>query len=328
MEDDLMRIFGSDKMRKRMEFLGLPDDEAIESRMLSKAIESAQKKVEGHNFDIRKHLLEYDDVLNKHRGVIYKKRRDILAMAAQATTEGERPTKALVMQAVEREMEHIVFSRTPEEGEWDVKGMAQAAGAILPSGAKLDGRLEAPKADAEGRLDLVTARTAYVEALMAAAREAYAAIEAKIGDGVQMMDLERTVLLRSIDMLWVDHLEAIDHLRKGIGLQGYGQRDPLVEYKKQAYFLFQEMLAAIDRQVASVIFRVQVSYDIVRQAAPELVAQHPSSASSGVVGAGAANGLAVQVLGKELPKDAKEPGRNDMCPCGSGKKFKKCHGAI
>ncbi len=329
MDDDLMRIFGSDKMQKRMEFLGLPDDEAIESRMLSKAIEAAQKKVEGHNFDIRKHLLEYDDVLNKHRTVIYKKRRDVLDLSAEATQEGERPTKAIVMQAIEREMEAIALSRTPEEGAtWDLADIEKAALTVLPAEALPPGTLKPPAEGEEGQFALVNQRTAITDALMNAARAAYAKMETKIGDGVQMHELEKNVVLRCIDMLWVDHLEAIDHLRKGIGLQGYGQRDPLVEYKKQAYFLFQEMLGAIDRQIANVIFRVQVSYDIVREAEPALVAQHPSSTSSGIIAAASNNGLKVEVTGHLAGKDGKEPGRNDLCPCGSGKKYKKCHGAI
>ncbi len=307
MEDDLMRIFGAERMKKQMEFLRVPEDEAIESGMLSKAIESAQKKVEGHNFDIRKHLLEYDDVLNKHRGVIYTKRRDILTLSHTATVDGERATKTIILAAIEKEMEQIVLSRTPEEGmhEWDIKEIEKAAGAFMPGDVQMNlSDIILEKNTEESENDIVKQRTAFVNALISIAREQYARLEEKMGDSVQMLGLEKAVLLRSIDMLWVDHLEAIDHLRKGIGLQGYGQRDPLVEYKKQAYFLFQDMLIAIDRQIVSVIFRVGISYDAVKE----------NSVSSGIVTAG-------------LDAPTKNPGRNDPCTCGSGKKFKKCHGA-
>lgn len=322
MDDDLMRIFGSEKMQSRMEFLGLPDDEPIESGMLSKAIETAQKKVEGHNFDIRKHLIEYDDVLNRHRTLIYKRRRDILDTSLEATQEGERPLKAMVLEAVEHEIEQLVLFHTAEEdpAAWNLEEVEKAAGALLPTGTDVKGRLALTQSSNEGRLEVASKRTALIEGLMELAYEAYAKIEQSLGDSVRMADLEKMLLLRSIDMLWVEHLDAMDHLRKGIGLQGYGQRDPLVEYKREAFRMFNEMLATIDRQVANGIFKIQLAREFVQN-------EQQGQGLGNLVLSGAPKEGDDPESVKATEGPFKEAGRNDPCPCGSGKKFKKCHGA-
>jgi len=325
MDDDLMRIFGSEKLKGRMEFLGLPDDEPIESRMLSKAIESAQKKVEGHNFDIRKHLLEYDDVLNRHRTVIYKRRREILETSLEATQEGERPLKNIVLEAVEHEIEQMVLFHTGEEDPsmWDLTEIEKAIRTLFPSNIDVKAKLEVVKTGNEGRLDVATRRTAYIEELMALAREAYTKIETEIGDTVRMADLEKALLLHAIDMLWVEHLDAMDHLRRGIGLQGYGQRDPLVEYKRESFRMFNELLAIIDKQVANGIFKIQLAREIVQQAQNDVGFGH---VSSGIVLSGPSKEGDDPESVKATEQPFKNAGRNDPCPCGSGKKFKKCHG--
>ncbi len=323
MEDDLMRVFGSDRMKKQMEFLGLPDNEAIESKMLSKAIETAQKKVEGHNFDIRKHLLEYDDVLNKHRTTVYKRRRDILLGSMERTEDGQRALTAEVMRAIESEIEQIVVMHTPDEAPdgWDLSEIEKAAKALLPSMTETS--LAISETGLEGKNDIAARRTMIIETLMSAAKKAYAEIEEKVGDPVRMGEVEKAILLQSIDMHWVDHLEAIDYLRRGIGLQGYGQRDPLVEYKKEAYRLFNSLMSTIDHTVAQTIFRVQVTIEESNKPEPRSL-----SSSSGLQLTGPSK------EGDEKVKDDpitdprfKDVGRNDLCPCGSGKKFKKCHGA-
>ena len=334
MEDDLMRIFGSDKMKSRMDMLGLPDDEAIESRMLSKAIETAQKKVEGHNFDIRKHLLEYDDVLNKHRGVIYKRRREILEASVKATEEGVRPLTQQVMQAVEREIEQLVVFHTAAEdpSEWSVEDIEKGAAAIFPQHVDVKSSIEQSSTAVVNKEDIAARRTKIIEALMLLARTSYTELEESVGDSTRMTEIEKTMLVHAIDMLWVDHLDAIEHLRRGIGLQGYGQRDPLVEYKKEAYRLFNELIAAIDRQVANAIFKVRIVKEEMQRSLPSQSVTFSSSPVVQFSGPSKEGDRAMipeqepseeSVTGEKLEK----VGRNELCPCGSGKKYKKCHGA-
>lgn len=339
MDDDLMRIFGSDKMKARMEFLKVPDDEAIENGLLSKALESAQRKVEGHNFDIRKHLLEYDDVLNKHRAVIYKKRRDILDLSRHATQEGERPLKKIALEAVERDIEQLVMSYTADEepSEWNMDEMRAALARLLAiEPTRMDG-VALVVTDMEGKEDVAAKRTALIEGFMALAREAYAKTEERIGDAALMAEVEKAIQLRAVDDLWVEHLDAIDHLRKAISLQGYGQRDPLVEYKREAYRLFHELLALIDKQIVQTVFRIQLAQQAAaeeRQAGGRVVRlEGPAKTAEGapVESASPSGDAMFKNVGRsttpETHIDASKVGRNDLCPCGSGKKYKKCHGA-
>ena len=330
MEDDLMRIFGSDRMKKRMDMLGLPDDEAIESGMLSRAIETAQKKVEGHNFDIRRHLLEYDDVLNKHRTVIYTRRRGVLNMSREPAHEGERPLKEQVLSAVEHEIEQLVLFHTAAEdaADWAIEDIEKAAVAIFPTNFDVKGKIAFIKTEFEGKHDIAAKRTALIEGLTTLARECYASLENDVGDPVKMAEVEKSLLLHAIDMLWVDHLDAIDHLRRGISLQGYGQRDPLVEYKKEAYRLFNELIGAIDRQVANAIFKIRVVQQEVERGMRQSTFGNAPIRLSGPSKEGdrpliANENDGTSVTGEKLEK----VGRNDLCPCGSGKKYKKCHGA-
>ncbi len=325
MDDDLMRIFGSEKMKSRMEFLKVPDDEAIENSILSRALESAQHKVEGHNFDIRKHLLEYDDVINKHRTVIYKRRHDILELATQPTQEGERPLKAMLMEAIEHEIEQLILLNTVAEdsSEWQLEDLQKSARTFLPSDIELPA-LTALVASTDTKADIAAQRTALIQALMNASKAVYAKMEETIGDRGLMSEIEKAVLLRATDELWIEHLDAIDHLRKAISLQGYGQRDPLVEYKREAYRLFHDLLLLIDRQVAHTIFKIQIAKQVVEQ---DL---QPRNMPNGMQLQGPAKTMEESST-TSSPSPAVDPrfkdvGRNDICPCGSGKKFKKCHG--
>ncbi|HVM90746.1 MAG TPA: preprotein translocase subunit SecA [Verrucomicrobiae bacterium] len=328
MEDDLMRIFGqsTERVKRMMEGLQLPDDEPIENKILTRSLASAQKKVEGHNFDIRKHLLEYDDVLNKHRTVIYKKRRDILEAARRRTEHGVSPLQPIILEMMEAEIEQIVsFHTTAEDmGAWDYEKIEQACRQILPPGADVKGPLD----DLETANDPIKMRTDVIEAIMKVVRQVYDVFAGQIGDVAVQTEVEKVVALKALDDLWINHLEAIDYLRHGVGFQGYGQRDPLVEYKREAYRLFQNLLAMINQRVSQTIFRVnvtreQVTQDLARNnnagrpltySGPETEMQ--KGGGTAIVGSTAVDNPAY-----------KDVGRNDPCPCGSGKKFKKCHGA-
>jgi preprotein translocase subunit SecA len=329
LEDDLMRIFGSDTMKKRMDFLRIPEDEAIESKMLSKALEGAQRKVEGHNFDIRKHLLEYDDVINKHRMAIYTQRRQILEDGAKPTEEGERPLKKRIMEAVETEIEQIVFFHTAADDSslWDLEEVAKAVNALLPAEFDVSSRLKEVEAKMGGKQVAVETRTSIIEICMESTKKAYEKIETSIADPGFMSDIERGILLRSYDDLWTEHLDAVDHMRRGIGLQGYAQHDPLVEYKREAYRMFNELNSLINKQVAHAIFKIPTAQAVVtRQFGAGLNSNQPLMFSGAAKTSDELQSEGqTQTTVKTDPK-YKDVGRNDLCPCGSGLKFKKCHG--
>jgi preprotein translocase subunit SecA len=329
MEDDLMRIFGksSQRVKSIMAGLKIPDDEPIENGVLTKQLAAAQKKVEGHNFDIRKHLLEYDDVINKHRTVIYKKRRDILQAATKATEEGKSPLQPIIIEMIEGEVEQLVSFHTSAEDtrEWGMDKIEDGARAILPSGFDVKASVEAALETVTDPDDFIARRTAIIEGIMKLVHEAYDMLSDTLGDTALQMEIEKVVALRSIDDLWISHLEAIDYLRHGVGLQGYGQRDPLVEYKREAYRLFQHMLATLNQRVAHMLFKVQVTK---QQAEQELRRMQPLAQPVQLSGA-AKTSDELSGASRKTESDPKfdKVGRNDPCPCGSGKKYKKCHGA-
>jgi preprotein translocase subunit SecA len=329
MEDDLMRIFGSDRMKGMMDKLGIPDDMPIESGLVSKSIESAQHKVEGHNFDILKHLLEYDDVLNKHREGFYRRRREFLSADAETV-------QARVFEMVEHEIEQVTLFHTSvdDETQWNIEEIYEVAATIFPVPA--EARLTMDRIhevhEKSDKVAHVHARTKIIQYLVGVARAQFDRLKKEIGDGM-LSDVCRGLSLRTMDTLWIEHLDAIDHLRKGIGLRGYGQRDPLVEYKKEAYRMWNELLHAIEHQIVYAIFKVQVAARI----APSLLQQGGLTLSAPAKeGDSPSIGAGPSELG-ELPGDDKSSvtsidaalpkvGRNDPCPCGSGKKYKKCHG--
>ena len=276
LEDDLMRIFGGEKIGKVMERLKLPEDQPIQAGMISKSIESAQKKVEGRNFDIRKHVVQYDDVMNAHREVIYRRRRKLLEKAA---VTGD------IKEMFQDELTAIVqsFTAGDDPNEWQFDKIAEQVGTIL----KVDGGLAEQLKQAGGREQIT-------EGLVKMVEQGYAAKEKEQGEE-NMRTLERMVMLRTIDTLWVDHLDAMEHLKEGIGLRGYGQRDPLTEYKAEAYRLFEELLGTIRAEVTHTIFKV----GLVQAQAPtevEQAAQHVQTAKAGDKGA-----PVKPVIGKEEP---------------------------
>jgi len=317
MEDDLMRIFGSDRMKNLMDTMGLPDDMPIENKMVSKSIAAAQRKVEGHHFDMRKHLLEYDDVLNKHREVIYRKRKDILLTPSG---DGAR-IKDKVLEMVEAEIEHVVMFHTSgdDESAWNLKEIYETAATIFPVAEPLRVELKEIRDRVAGsKVEDAQARTVIIEYLVGLAGQAYDNLEADVNQALagtgSYSEVVKGLLLRAIDTIWVEHLDAMEHLRTGIGLRGYGQRDPLVEYKREAYRMFHELVAAINKQVVYSVYKIGVA----RETAQSLMERQgvklsaPAKSAAGGSGAGSAE---------------HKVGRNDPCPCGSGKKYKKCHGA-
>jgi len=343
MDDDLMRIFGSERIKGLMETLKVPDDMPIENRMISKSLESAQKKVEGYHFDTRKHLVEYDDVLNKHRETIYKKRREVLA------NEG---LKDQVLDLIKQEITEVLNFHTASDNErtWNLEEIYEVINTIfsVPPATRL--KLEDIALEAGSNLEDRTARGKLLGYLFKLAVENYNRLEAEItavvGKPDAMRQVEKGIMLRSIDTLWIEHLEAIDHLRTGIGLRGYGQRDPLVEYKKEAFQLFKELLAMIRKQIVYSIYKVGVATQIAPSAmqqaqgltfrAPAKTGDGSHSAIAQAAGAASKTPQQKEVESREsqAPVDdathyfqGQKVGRNDPCPCGSGKKFKKCHGA-
>jgi len=341
MEDDLMRIFGGDRMKNIMTTLKVPEDMPIENKLISKSLESAQKKVEGNNFDIRKHLVEYDDVINKHRETIYKKRDEILRLAESEDEKDLEALSKIILDDLENEIEYIVSTHSSENDlkDWNLDEIYQTISTIFPVSKDL--RVDLDKFIKGGeKIDKVKARTEIIEYLSALGNKKYKEMVGQAQElGIKWNEIEKSVLIRSIDTLWVEHLEAMSSVRQGIGLRGYGQRDPLVEYKKEAYRLYNELIAYIQKEGVYSIFKVGSFGDgastrefnspgILERAAnfsaPAKVAE---SKTSSFVKDGEQKSLA-NFIAKPKVKDAEgnKVGRNDLCPCGSGKKYKKCCG--
>ncbi len=348
MEDDLMRIFGSDRVKGMMDRLGIPDDMPIENKMISRSLEAAQKKVEGHNFDIRKHLVEYDDVINKHREVIYQRRRAIIDIPDEPQ-EGEQPSiKDKIFELIEGEIEQVVSFHTSAEDErtWNLDEIYEVADTMFPVDLSQRVRLEDIREKAGDREQDAAARTALIQYLMKVADGAYDAVEQRVGGPVRMRLVERAVYLRAIDSLWIEHLDIMANLRQGIGLRGYGQQDPLIEYKKEAYNLFNELVNNIQKNVVYTIYKVgtanHVSQSPMTSAKQQLSApaktadQQPAPYQNSTLATGQASSPSAPtekvgdtkqtVAGNLRTAGGEKVGRNDPCPCGSGKKYKQCHG--
>ncbi|MBT4153030.1 MAG: preprotein translocase subunit SecA [Candidatus Magasanikbacteria bacterium] len=282
--DDLMRIFAGERLRSIMERLKVPEDMPIEQRMITKMLENAQKKVESHHFDSRKHLLNYDDILNKQRHVIYEKRREVLGLAGEHKEE-KRPMKHTILEMIEQELEFVVsYHTTPQqvkEGEaadegWNVKEVYETVKTIFPL-TQEDRTYVLSKTDKkDGKFDQVKEREEMVAYLMERAKEAYTGVEEEVAKTVQpevdveelLSTIEKQIMLRSIDTLWVDHLVQMTYLRTGIGLQGYGQRDPLVEYKRESFHLFTQLQQSIQKEIVYSFFKIGIGL----QLAPSIMA--------------------------------------------------------
>ena len=303
LEDDLLRIFGSDRISPIMEKLGMEEGEPIEHPLINRAVENAQKKVEGHNFDIRKHLLEYDDVMNKQRTVIYDMRREIL---------GSEDLREMVLEFAGEVAEDLA-GRFSVEGthpeEWDFEALSTAVY------AQFGFRPEIPEAER----DRLTP-SGLADRVRTGAEAFYAKKEAEYGaDAIRY--LERMFLLSTVDALWKDHLLSMDHLKEGIGLRGYAQKDPLKEYQREGFDLFSDLISRIKEESLKRLFHVKVQREEEGAGMKERAAA-PRPARV-VLSRGD-----IKSAGKTTQKrEGVKIGRNDPCPCGSGKKYKKCCGA-
>ena len=295
LEDDLMRLFGSDRIKGIVASLGMEEDQPIEHRLLSGQIEQAQKRVEGNNFDIRKHVLQYDDVMNIQREIIYKQRRSVL--------EGEN-LRDSIMDMVSTLIDSATGTYSGDAShpeEWNWKGMmAYLERICIPPGTFHTGE--------EDIYDLT--RPVLKERLMKIAEEVYRKQEEVNGEE-HMREAERVITLKVVDQKWMDHIDAMDQLRQGIGLRAYGQRDPVLEYKFEGYEMFEEMIKNIQEEVVTLLYHVRVQSKMPQR---EKVAE-PIEASHG------------DEPRRPVVNRDRKVGRNDPCPCGSGKKYKKCCGA-
>jgi preprotein translocase subunit SecA len=314
LEDDLMRRFASDRVQGIMKTLGFNDETALESKMVSRTIENAQSRVEGYNFDARKHVVQYDDVINRQRETIYRERDRILRSSNLGPT---------IEAMLDDEIAALVADHTAADHaeDWNLDGLRTQLVSMVPTITEADLRF---LDDARDSADVVVTLNQLVH-------DRYEARRAELGEERSSV-LERLVLLRVIDSLWVEHLTAVDDMRRGIGLRAYSQRDPLNEFKIEAYRMFDELKATIRHDVTHTIFRVTVERAPVQQRpmARNVVEGRAPVAGTTSSAAGAASATAVAAGGGNGAQPARSGpkiGRNDPCWCGSGKKFKKCHGA-
>ena len=334
LEDDLMRIFGSGRISGLMERLGMEEGVPIEHGMVTRAIERAQKQVEAQHFSVRKHLLEYDDVMNKQREVVYMQRRELLEgqihLSEDEIVDSRQYLLNLAEDLVDQEVE-ASCGREIDPEEWDVAALKQSVAdlAALPT-EPLDS-LELDDKNPDEMHD----------ALWAMVKNRYEEKEQAVEEEI-LRRVERDVMLQIVDTQWKDHLYSLDHLKEGIGLRGYAQRNPLVEYKRESFGLFQEMMHRIDTEIVRYLWRLRpVSQGedgknmrpMLNQRAP-LTLNNPGAAVSAFAGAQRANSRPQpartggdDAVVRTVRRDSPKVGRNDPCPCGSGKKYKKCHGA-
>ena len=315
LEDNLMRIFASDRMAGLMQKLGMEEGEAIEHPWVTRAIENAQRKVEGHNFDIRKQLLEFDDVANDQRKVVYEQRNEL--MAAEDVSE----TIASMRDTVINDTISIYIPPNSIDEQWDVVGLEQALRDEYALELDISDWLENDDSLHEESLR---------ERILEEAEKAYQAKEETVGEEL-MRHFEKAVMLQTLDSQWKEHLAQMDYLRTGINLRGYAQKDPKQEYKRESFSLFTTMLDNIKHEVIRIISRVQVrapedvdAVDQQRRQSGDVQYQHDDAQKIGQQEAEEETPQAAQ----PYTRDGSKVGRNDPCPCGSGKKFKHCHGAI
>ncbi len=355
MDDDLMRLFGSDRIKGMMDKLGIEDDMPIENRLITRSIEHAQKRVEGHHFDIRKHILEYDDVMNKHREIIYARRLKVL--------ESDN-VKEDLLDLMKKEAHHMVALHTDnlDRIDWNLQAIVKDVNALLPK--------EADRID-EADLDKFHDRDDMADYVANVMFTEHRNKEKSLPEEQILRDVERSIMLRVIDTLWMEHIDQMSHLRESVSLRGYGQRNPLMEYKQEAYMMFKQLLGSIQHNVVSTFFKMQINVErpqdtmaasriAERQVTNEqqiennvthssLADTKPPAKVKEVQNVAIANPAKAPAVAKKptppakkekpgeievirvgddspAPAEYEKVGRNDPCPCGSEKKYKKCHG--
>lgn len=301
LEDDIMRIFGGEQVSKLMTMFKLPEDQPLEHQMVSKAIEQAQVKVEGFNFDARKHLVEYDDVMNKQREIIYQLRKRVL--------EGER-MKEEILAKIKEEINNLVLMFSPQvrqlADEPEYESIVRRFCEIVPFDDTSQGKLKI-------QITSLKSPEKINEFLLKLVSDLYESREKQVGEELTK-EIEKFAYLSSIDHLWMNHLDALDDLREGVGLRGYGQRDPLVEYKNEAFQMFDTLVKQIDYEIVRRVFRIQIAQ---RPTPPPNIQTNVDTADT--------TGLAQRPAQPSQSAPKKKLGRNDPCWCGSGKKWKRCH---
>ena len=319
LEDDLMRIFASDRVRQLMQALGMERGEAIEHKMVSNAIEKAQRKVEGRNFDIRKSLLEYDDVANDQRTVIYEQRNEIMA-----TDDISETINAVREEVVASKFSEFVPPQSLEE-QWDIAGLERSLEA--------DFSVKLPVQEWLDQDDSLHEETLY-QKVQDEILAVYKQKEQQVGEST-MRNFEKQVMLQVLDTLWKEHLQTMDHLRQGIHLRGYAQKNPKQEYKRESFHLFQELLDNIKRDVIRIICHVQVQQPEELEAMEQLRREQAENQQmdfthdqSSALSDDSDDAEAVDEQGETFVRDGRKVGRNEPCPCGSGKKYKHCHGKL
>ncbi|MFJ7308532.1 preprotein translocase subunit SecA [Peribacillus frigoritolerans] len=296
MEDELMRRFGSDNMKNMMARLGMDDSQPIQSKMVTRAVESAQKRVEGNNFDSRKQLLQYDDVLRQQREIIYKQRFDVME------SENLREiVETMITASIQRNV--VAFAPMGDEEGWNLQGLVDYLNGNLFN----EGLITV--ADLEGKNE-----SELVEFILAKVKEGYDQKEEELSEE-QMREFEKVIVLRAVDSKWMDHIDAMEQLRQGIHLRAYGQIDPLREYQSEGFAMFEAMIASMEDEVAKYIMKAEIRNNLERKEVIKGQAVNPKEEDGGKV--------------KKAPARKKEDvGRNALCPCGSGKKYKNCHGNL
>ena len=318
LEDNLMRIFASDRVKGLMQKLGMQEGEAIEHPWVTRAIENAQRKVEGHNFDIRKQLLDYDDVANDQRKVIYEQRNDIMA-----TDDISDTIKTIRVDVINGIIDLYVPPQSLEE-QWDIAGLEEALeqmGVPLPVSSWLED-------DHDLHEEILRQR------ILEAVEAAYAEKEAQTGAEV-MRHFEKAVMLQVLDSMWKEHLAAMDYLRQGIGLRGYAQKNPIQEYKREAFELFTQLLNKIKTEVISILTRVRVRAEedvqaVEQQRRSNVTMRYEHAEATAMAAGGGGGDVAADDQESHTPyvREGRKIGRNEPCPCGSGKKYKQCHGRL
>ncbi|MDT2660919.1 preprotein translocase subunit SecA [Enterococcus hulanensis] len=300
LEDDLMKRFGSERIKAFLDRMKVEDaDAVIQSKMLTRQVESAQKRVEGNNYDTRKNVLQYDDVMREQREVIYKQRQDVIM--------GEKDLTPNLLNMVRRTISRVVDSHTQlEKDNWNLEALADFAGATLVHEDSVS------KADFEGK-----SPEEMKDYLYDRAKAVFDTKVSQLQSPEQLLEFEKVVILRVVDTKWTDHIDAMDQLRQSVGLRAYGQNNPLVEYQTEGYKMFEDMVGAIEFEVTRLFMKAEIRQNVQREQVAQNQQEHPVEAD------GDPKNLTHT---KQKPVHVEKVGRNDPCPCGSGKKYKNCHG--